>query len=90
MHEPNARREVLSPAIIAALEADRRPGDMSPDETLVFEFFEELQATHDVSDATFAAAVERFGEQGVIDMVGLIGYYGTLALIMDATRVRRE
>jgi len=90
VHEPIARRAGLSPAIIAALEADRRPGDMSPDETLVFEFFGELQATHDVSDATYAAAVERFGEQGVIDMVGLIGYYGTLALIMNATRVRRE
>jgi 4-carboxymuconolactone decarboxylase len=88
VHEPIARREGLSPAIIAALEADRRPDGMTPGETLVFEFFAELQATHDVSDATYAAAVGRFGEQGVIDLVGLVGYYGTLALIMNATGVR--
>ena len=88
VHEPIARREGLSPAIIAALEADRRPDGMTPDEALVFEFFAELQATHDVSDATYAAAVDRFGEQGVIDLAGLIGYYGTLAVIMNTTRVR--
>jgi len=88
VHEPIARREGLSPAIIAALEADGRPDGMTPDETLVFDFFVELQSSHDVSDATYSAAVERFGEQGVIDLVGLVGYYGTLALIMNATRVR--
>ena len=88
VHEPIARREGLSTTTIAALEADRRPDGMTPDETLVFEFFAELQATHDVSDATYGLAVERFGEQGVIDLVGLVGYYGTLALIMNATRVR--
>ena len=88
VHEPIARREGLSPEVIAALAADQRPATMSREETLVFEFFAELQSTYDVSDATYAAAVERFGEQGVIDLVGLVGYYGTLALIMNATRVR--
>ena len=88
VHEPIARREGLSASIIAAIESDRRPDGMTRDETLVFEFFAELHATHDVSDATYAAAVQSFGEQGVIDLVGLIGYYGTLALIMNATRVR--
>ena len=88
VHAPIARREGLSPSIIAALEADRRPDGMTPDETIIFDFFAELQATHDVSDATYGRAIERFGEQGVIDLVGLVGYYGTLALIMNATRVR--
>lgn len=88
VHELIARREGLSPSIIAALAADRRPDGMTPDEALVFDFFAELQAMHDVSDATYGAAVDRFGEQGVIDLVGLVGYYGTLALIMNATRVR--
>jgi len=88
VHEPIARREGLSPSIIVAIESDRRPEDMTRDEALVFEFFAELRSTHDVNDATYTAAVQSFGEQGVIDLVGLIGYYGTLALIMNATRVR--
>jgi 4-carboxymuconolactone decarboxylase len=88
VHEPIARREGLSSSIIAALEAGRRPDGMTPDETIVFELFAELQSTHDVTDATYTAAVERFGERGVIDLVGLVGYYGTLALVMNATRVR--
>ena len=90
VHEPIARREGLSASIIAAIESDRRPDGMTQDETLVFEFFAELHSTHDVCDATYAAAIEAFGEQGVIDLVGLIGYYGTLALIMNATRVRPD
>ena len=88
VHEPIARREGLSASIIAAIESGRRPDGMTPDETLVFELFAELHATHDVSDATYAAAIQSFSEQGVIDLVGLIGYYGTLALLMNATRVR--
>jgi 4-carboxymuconolactone decarboxylase len=41
-----------------------------------------------VDATTYANAVDSFGEQGVIDLIGLIGYYGTLALIMNATHVR--
>ena len=39
-----------------------------------------------MSDATYARAVGKFGEQGVIDMTGLVGYYTTLAMIMNVSR----
>ena len=34
------------------------------------------------SDGTFKAAVNKFGEQGVIDLTGVAGYYTMLAMIL--------
>jgi 4-carboxymuconolactone decarboxylase len=39
-----------------------------------------------VSDATFAKARERFGEQGVIDLVGTCGYYSLVAMVLNVDR----
>ena len=87
VHEPIARRARLSAAIIDAIKDGRRPTPMSDAEACVYAFFMELQETRDISDHIYADAVARFGERGVIDMIGLIGYYGTLAMIMNATNV---
>ena len=38
---------------------------------------------HGVSDATYRSAVDRFGERGVIDMLGLIGYFTTMSMVMN-------
>jgi len=45
-----------------------------------------LQHNQSVSDATYARAVSKFGEQGVIDTTALVGYYTTLAMIMNVAR----
>jgi len=39
-----------------------------------------------VSDPTYRRAVAKFGEQGVIDLLGVVGYYNFLAIVMNATR----
>ena len=39
-----------------------------------------------VSDPTYRRALARFGEQGVIDLLGVVGYYNFLAIVMNATR----
>jgi 4-carboxymuconolactone decarboxylase len=46
----------------------------------------ELQRNHGVSDATYERAVERFGEQGVVETVSLVGYYTMIAMILNAAR----
>ena len=40
----------------------------------------------DKGDATYARAVAKFGEQGVIDLLGVVGYYNFLAIVLNATR----
>ena len=86
VHAPLAVQAGLSSAVVEAIKDGRRPRDMGPEETLIYDFFVELHRTRTVSDATYAAAVEAFGEQGVIDLVGAIGYYTTLAMIMNTAK----
>ena len=85
-HEALARKAGVKPEIITAIAEGRRPTGMSTDEEIVYDFCDELRKHQSVSDATYARAVNRFNEQGVIDMTGLCGYYSTLGMIMNVAR----
>jgi 4-carboxymuconolactone decarboxylase len=85
-HQPLALKAGLNQEIISAITEGRRPTGMAADEEIVYDFCSELRQNHSVSDATYARAVSKFGEQGVIDMTGLVGYYTTLAMIMNVAR----
>ena len=83
IHAPIARAAGLGAAVVDAIAEGRRPADMAPDEALLYDFFSELQRTRTVSEPTYERAREAFGERGVIDIVGAVGYYSTLAMIMN-------
>ena len=85
-HEPLARRAGLKPEIIAAIAEGRRPAGMANDEEILYNLLDELQQNQSVSDATYARAVETFGEPGVIDTIGITGYYTLLAMVMNTAR----
>ncbi|NGX99703.1 MAG: carboxymuconolactone decarboxylase family protein [Candidatus Afipia apatlaquensis] len=89
-HVPLAMKEGTSGETIEALRCGRRPNDMHADEALVYDFTQELMAHHGVCDATYAAAVERFGERGVIDLTGLIGYFITVSLVLNVAHTPPE
>lgn len=89
-HVPLAMKEGTSAETIEALRCGRRPNDMHADEALVYDFTQELMAHHGVCDATYAAAVERFGERGVIDLTGLIGYFITVSLVLNVAHTPPE
>jgi 4-carboxymuconolactone decarboxylase len=76
----------LSETIVAAVAAGRRPDTRSSDETIVYNFTTELLRLQKVSDAAFTNARERFGENGVIDMVGVAGYYSFLSMMMNTAQ----
>jgi 4-carboxymuconolactone decarboxylase len=76
----------LEPEIIAAVRDGRRPTGMSADEEAIYDFCVELDQNRSVSDATYAVVLKKFGEQGVIDLTGTIGYYTTLAMILNVAR----
>jgi 4-carboxymuconolactone decarboxylase len=84
-HRTLAEKAGLKPAICDALAEGRRPSDMAQDETTIYDFLDELIRTRTVSDATWQRSVAAFGERGVIDMIGLHGYYSLLAMILNAT-----
>jgi len=72
--------------IALAIAEGRRPAAMAEDEELLYDFVTELLANQGASDVTYARTVAKFGESGVIDIVGVVGYYTTLAMIMNVAR----
>lgn len=85
-HQSLALKAGIKPETIKAIAEARRPSEMTPDETMVYEFVGELRARQSVSDPVYAQIVNRFGEQGVIDIAGLCGYYTLLGMLMNTTR----
>ena len=86
-HRKHALKAGVSEATIEAIRNGRRPEAMTNDEQTVWDFVTEILRTKRVSDATWANAIARFGEQASVDLCGLVGYYQLLALTMNAARV---
>jgi 4-carboxymuconolactone decarboxylase len=85
-HQPLAVQGGLRAAITTAIAEGRRPEGMAEDEEAVYALWDEVQRNQSVSDATYAKAIARIGEQGVIDVLGITGYYTMLAMVMNTTR----
>ena len=85
-HLPHAMKAGLKPEIAQAVAEGRRPTGMAADEELVYELITESLHNKSVCDATYARAVAKFGESGVVDLVGLAGYYLMLAMVMNLAR----
>ncbi|HET7365905.1 MAG TPA: carboxymuconolactone decarboxylase family protein [Burkholderiales bacterium] len=83
VHVPLALRAGLSADTVAAIADGRGASAMAPDEALAYDFADELLRTRGVSDPTYAAAVARFGERGVIDMLGVLGYFTTVSMVLN-------
>ena len=86
VHRPMAMKAGLSEMVVNAIAKGRRPETMSADETIVYDFSTELLRLQNVSDDTYARARDRFGEPGIIDMVGVAGYYSLLSMMMNTAR----
>ena len=85
-HERYAREAKLAEEIISAIRDGRRPEGLSIIQAAAYDFTAELQANKRVSDVTYARAVAAFGEPGVIDLIGVGGYYTMLAMMMNVAR----
>jgi 4-carboxymuconolactone decarboxylase len=82
-HHRSALQAGLSAAICDAIAAGRRPAAMQKDEEAVYNFVSELLNTKQVSDRTFAAAKNAFGERGVVDIIAVTGWYSTVSMMLN-------
>ena len=85
-HYKYAMEAGLSKDIADAIADGRRPERMAEDEAAAYDFSIELHRRKSVSDATYARALALFGEQGIIDLIGINGYYSLLAMMMNVAR----
>jgi 4-carboxymuconolactone decarboxylase len=77
----------LPAAIADQLAQGQRPEGMNEDQRIVYEFCTELHRNRFISDATFEATKRRFGEQGVVDLIAVSGYYVAVAMTLNTARV---
>ena len=82
-HEPLARADGLTSAVIEALQAGAKPVFEADDEALVFRFACELLDTRSVSDITYAEAIDALGAQGVVELVAVLGNYTLVSMVLN-------
>jgi 4-carboxymuconolactone decarboxylase len=86
-HSTAAATAGLSADIMSAVAEGRRPDRMSDEEAIVYDVSAELQNNQSVSDTTYAKAVAKFGEPGIVELASIQGYYAYLAMVMNVARV---
>ena len=85
-HHKVALEAGLDPVVAEAIAQGRRPAKMSGDEAIVHDFSRELHETQGVSDATYKAALDRFGERGVVDLIAVNGFYVLVSMCLNVDR----
>lgn len=86
-HHQLALQAGLDPAVATDIAEGRRPASMKADEAVVYDFCTELRANRNVSDATLKAAIELLGEQGVVDLIAVSGYYDIVSMTLNVAEV---
>jgi 4-carboxymuconolactone decarboxylase len=83
MHAPLAVKAGVAEAAIEALRAGARPKGLAADEEAALDFANELLHTHGTSEPTYNAALAVFGEQGVVELATLVGYFVMVSWLMN-------
>ncbi|MDB5558357.1 MAG: hypothetical protein JWQ36_1291 [Enterovirga sp.] len=87
VHAPIAMRAGLEAEAVEAIRLGQEPKLSQPDERAVYAFSSELLRNRRVSDATFQFALDTLGQLGVVDLVGVLGYYGLISMTINAFEV---
>ena len=81
-HYPLALKGGLDPKVADAIAAGKRPDSMKDDEAALYDLATALYRDRKVSDPVYKAALEKFGERGIMDIIGIIGYYDLVSMTL--------
>ena len=82
-HRRIAREAGLDEALIQAIATGQGPQNLAVDVSAVYGFCNELLQARAVNDVTYAAAVQLFGEAGVVDLMGTMSYYTLVCMSLN-------
>lgn len=86
IHATIAREKGIAAAAVQAINENRLPDELQADEWLVYHFCQQLHHQKKVDDDIWTQAIELWGEKGVIDLIGINGYYSFLSMIMNGAQ----
>jgi alkylhydroperoxidase family enzyme len=83
-HEYFARRAGLAERKVATIVAGERPSDLGPDESAAYDMAATLNRGAPLADTTYRAALNAFGEQGLAEIVFLVGCFSMVGITLNA------
>ena len=83
IHAPSAIREGISESIVETIGLNQKPQFIQADEQLVYDFSVQSLVDKRINDATWTQAITHLGEQGAVDLLGIVGYYTMLSVLMN-------
>jgi len=86
-HHILALKAGLDPKIADDIAAGKRPANMKDDEAAVYDFCIQLHRAKKVDDANFQRVKALLGEQGVVDLIGVSGYYTAVSMTLNVAQV---
>lgn len=86
MHAPLAKKAGVPAATLDAIAAGRQPRGLPDDDAAALDFAGELLRQNGVSDASYAAALAAFDEQGIVELATLVGYFAMVSWVMNVAR----
>jgi 4-carboxymuconolactone decarboxylase len=81
-HYPLALKAGLDPQVVNDIARGIRPEKMKDDEAALYDLAMALYRDKKVSDGVYKAALDKFGERGIMDVIGIIGYYGLVSMTL--------
>jgi 4-carboxymuconolactone decarboxylase len=82
VHYPLAIKGGVDPKVLSDIAAGKRPEGMKDDEAALYDLATALYRDRKVSDAVYKAARDSFGEHGVMDVIGILGYYDLVSMTL--------
>jgi 4-carboxymuconolactone decarboxylase len=86
-HARLARTAGIPESVIEAIRTGAEPELPDPKARAVYAVAHELHATRALSDATYAKAQAALGRKGLVDLVGILGYYTLVSMTLNAFAV---
>ena len=87
-HHPLALKAGLKPEVAQAIAEGRRPAGMATDEEIVYDLLIEALHNKSVSEVTYERGIRQFGEQNLVDLLAIAGYYAMLAMLLNVARTQ--
>jgi 4-carboxymuconolactone decarboxylase len=85
-HAPLAEAAGVKPDAIKAIQAGRRPSTAPADELAIYDFVRELYRDRRVSDPIYKRVQKFLGNRGMVELVGILGYYAMVSMMLDVFR----
>lgn len=86
-HAPIAEKAGVKMEVIRDIKAGRAPAKAARDEKAIFDLVQELYKTRRVSERTYKRAQGFVGDRGMVELIGILGYYTGVSMVLNVFNV---